>query len=314
MPSSGDHLILATGGYDHTIKLWQAHTGVCVRTMQHSDSQVNALDIAPNKSMLVACGFQHIRLYDMQSNNPIVNFEGVSKNVTRVGFQEDGKWMYTGGEDCRIRIWDMNSPPACKRIFDCLTPINGVCLHPNQVTMVIGAQGGAVYMWDIKSDLHETLMPEPGASIQDIAISPDGKYMAAINNKGNCYIWTMSGSSDSQLSVAQPKLKIEAHKKYGLRCKFSPDSNLLVTTSGDSTARIWRTSDFSLWRKLQNNASDRWIWDASFSADSQYLFTACSDGVARLWKIDTMETEREYIGHQKAITALAFRDEIVQQM
>lgn len=21
-------------------------------------------------------------------------------------FQEDGKWMYTGGEDCTARIWD----------------------------------------------------------------------------------------------------------------------------------------------------------------------------------------------------------------
>lgn len=30
--------ILATGGYDHTIKLWQAHTGVCYWTGQHADS------------------------------------------------------------------------------------------------------------------------------------------------------------------------------------------------------------------------------------------------------------------------------------
>lgn len=30
--------ILATGGYDHTIKLWQAHTGICYWTAQHPDS------------------------------------------------------------------------------------------------------------------------------------------------------------------------------------------------------------------------------------------------------------------------------------
>lgn len=30
--------ILATGGYDHTIKLWQAHTGICYWTGQHADS------------------------------------------------------------------------------------------------------------------------------------------------------------------------------------------------------------------------------------------------------------------------------------
>lgn len=36
--ADGDQLLLATGGYDHTIKIWQAHTGNCNRTMQHNDS------------------------------------------------------------------------------------------------------------------------------------------------------------------------------------------------------------------------------------------------------------------------------------
>lgn len=36
----GDQLILATAGYDHTIKIWQAHTGNCVKSMQHLDSVI----------------------------------------------------------------------------------------------------------------------------------------------------------------------------------------------------------------------------------------------------------------------------------
>lgn len=92
--------------------------------------------------------------------------------------------------------------------------------------------------------------------------------------------------------------------------------SLLVTTSADGTARIWKTTDFTLWRELRietkmTNKKVPWVWDAAFSADSQYLFTASSDGYARLWKLDTKEIEREYIGHQKAITSLAFRDEII---
>jgi WD40 repeat protein len=48
-------------------------------------------------------------MYDLSSSNPnpVINYEGVSKNVTGVGFQEEGKWMYTGGEDCSARIWDL---------------------------------------------------------------------------------------------------------------------------------------------------------------------------------------------------------------
>ena len=35
-----DEVILATAGYDHTIRFWKAHTGQCTRTVQHTDSQV----------------------------------------------------------------------------------------------------------------------------------------------------------------------------------------------------------------------------------------------------------------------------------
>ena len=38
MGNGGDQVILATGGYDHSIKFWQAHSGVCQRTVQHPDS------------------------------------------------------------------------------------------------------------------------------------------------------------------------------------------------------------------------------------------------------------------------------------
>lgn len=31
-------IILATGGYDHTIKLWRPETKDCIKSMQHADS------------------------------------------------------------------------------------------------------------------------------------------------------------------------------------------------------------------------------------------------------------------------------------
>ncbi len=45
-------VILATAGYDHTIKFWQAHTGACVLTLQHPDSHVNAMEISPDGQVL----------------------------------------------------------------------------------------------------------------------------------------------------------------------------------------------------------------------------------------------------------------------
>jgi target of rapamycin complex subunit LST8 len=47
---------------------------------------------------------------------------------------------------------------------------------------------------------------------------------------------------------------------------------MLVTTSGDCSAKVWRTSDWSLLRELRHD-TQRWVWDAAFSIESRYLFT-----------------------------------------
>ena len=44
-------------------------------------------------------------------------FEGMNKNVTSVGFYNDGRLMYSGGEDCMARIWDLRYRDNCKTFF-----------------------------------------------------------------------------------------------------------------------------------------------------------------------------------------------------
>lgn len=36
-------VVLATAGYDHTIRFWEATSGICYRTLQYADSQVRSL-------------------------------------------------------------------------------------------------------------------------------------------------------------------------------------------------------------------------------------------------------------------------------
>ena len=38
-------VVLATAGYDHTIRFWEATTGICYRTLQYSDSQARFLSV-----------------------------------------------------------------------------------------------------------------------------------------------------------------------------------------------------------------------------------------------------------------------------
>ncbi|KAI4462192.1 g beta-like protein gbl [Holotrichia oblita] len=142
--SDSDQVILATGGYDHTIKLWHTHKGICLRAMQHAESQVNALEITQTDNYL-----------------PQLVINNIS-NVTSIGFQEDGKWMYSGGEDGRVRIWDLRSTSLqCPKSFEGLAPVTCVRLHPNQENYLLATKGN-IYRWEIRTDNNEQLVSLKG--------------------------------------------------------------------------------------------------------------------------------------------------------
>lgn len=102
-------VILATASYDHTIRFWEAKSGRCYRTIQYPESQVNRLEITPDKRYLAAAGNPHIRLFDVNSTSPqpVMSYDSHTNNVMAVGFQCDGKWMYSGSEDGTVKIWDL---------------------------------------------------------------------------------------------------------------------------------------------------------------------------------------------------------------
>jgi len=331
-----DEVVLATAGYDHTIKFWQAHTGKCIRTLQHADSQVNALEISPDGQMLAAAGYQHIRMFDVHGSStagPVVNYEGVSKNVMSVGFQEAAQWMFTAGEDGTARTWDLRMRNLqCQCVFQAGAPVNSAVLHPNQHELVVGDANGVVHIWDMRAKAAVSHTPEPGASVHCVAIDPTATYIAATTNKCSVHILSPEATEPSSEDPGKendkqatntdqnrllPIKKIEnAHNRYALKCKFSPDTSVLATTSADQTARLWTVdNDFELLAVL-GEEKQRWVWDVAFSADSQYMFTCSSDNLARLWSVPnrqnhfTHEVKRIYEenGHQKAVTCLAFRE------
>lgn len=84
-------VILVTGGYDNTIRFWEAWSGVCSRTLNHQEhvsfarllftcggllhpdivirlQQVNRLAISPDKRFLAAAGNGTVKLYDIATS------------------------------------------------------------------------------------------------------------------------------------------------------------------------------------------------------------------------------------------------------
>jgi G protein beta subunit-like protein len=311
-------VILATAGYDHKIRFWEAPSGVCCRILKYPDSQVNKLEITPDKQFLAAGGNPHIRLYEIAgpSNNenqqPVLTLEGHTSSVTSLGFQRDGRYLYSGSEDGTIKLWDLRNP-TYSRSLDCHAPVRSVTLRVDRDEIISGDANGNVKIWDLggnsKGPINQVQPGDSGglqSSIQAVDISEDSRTLVAVSNHGTVFCW-----DPTQPHALQPITKFRAHPlgTYCLHAKISPDCRHLCTTGSDGSAKLWDTTTWELSQNLQEHS--KWVWDAAFCADSSYLVTASSDSTARLWNLRTGEVVRQYHGHQSAITCVALNDSSV---
>ncbi|KAI4156583.1 MAG: hypothetical protein L6R39_001093 [Caloplaca ligustica] len=318
-------VILCTAGYDHTIRFWEALSGICSRTIQHPDSQVNRLCISPDKRWLAAAGNQNVKLFDIRSTNPtpVLTFDGHSGNITGVAFHCEGKWMVTSSEDGTVKIWDTRTA-SIQRNYNHNHPVNDVVIHPNQGELIACDRGGEVRVWDLgENKCTHQLIPEEDVSVASVTVASDGSLLCVGNNLGNVYLWQMKQNRDVTSLI--PITSFQAHNAYVTRVLLSPDVRHLATCSADHNARIWAIDpDAPHNAKGNENVPDRapgalpletsleshqrWVWDCAFSADSAYLVTACSDHYARLWELSTQTVIRQYNGHHRGAVCVALND------
>ena len=59
------------------------------------------------------------------SAKPVISYDSHIKNVTVVGLQCDGKWMYSGLEDGTVKIWDLKAP-GFQREYESRAVVNNI--------------------------------------------------------------------------------------------------------------------------------------------------------------------------------------------
>ena len=145
-------MLIHLGGFDHRIMLWES-SGACVKMVKFPESHVNCIQVSNDKKFLAAGGNPIIHIYDVNSSvdTPSHTLEGHSSNIMALGFQRDGKWLYSGSDDNSIKIWDLTSF-TCKRTYDCKAGVNTVVLHLNQAELVSGDNNGKLKIWDLEAD------------------------------------------------------------------------------------------------------------------------------------------------------------------
>ncbi|RLN38781.1 hypothetical protein C2845_PM01G32270 [Panicum miliaceum] len=173
-------VILATASYDHTIRFWEAKSGRCYRKIQYPDSQVNRLEITPDKRFLAPAGNPHIRLFDVNSNSP---------QPVCICLQQQPLWTIIS-----FSIFNQNAgrTATCQREYESRAAVNTVVLHPNQKELISGDQNGNIRVWDLAANsCNCELVPEVDTAVRSLTVMWDGSMVVAANNRGTCYVWRL---------------------------------------------------------------------------------------------------------------------------
>lgn len=282
--------ILASGGYDRTIRLWDLATRQPLgEPLIGHLAPVNGLTFSPDGKTIASIGGD-ARLWDITTKPPISQPLGGSEGQLRsLVFNPDGKTLVLEMFNGSILLWDSETNQSLG------TPLIGhggevisVVPSPDGKTLASGGCGeidsqgdcltGEVILWSVATHQPLGRLLTDKALVRSLAFSPNGKTLAAGTDDGK--VWLID------MMTRLPMLALVGHISPVKSVVFSPDGNLLASAGGD--VRLWNVTTRQVLSDHLMSDGDR-VRSLVFSPDGKTLVLGSDNGTISLWDSATHE-------------------------
>ena len=287
---TGDLLAVRTGSKGITV------FNLATDKVQFSFQAENPLVLAfsPDGKTL-ASGWSNdyeIRLWNTATGEVSGTLKGHSLVVFAVAFHPDGKTLYSVSHDGTLRQWDIASGKELRRLNEAAGWHGySLALSADGKTLATEAGTGAGFSPDnyqARVRLFDTATLEerftvalPASRAHDVAVSGDGRYVAAAFAKakpedGSMRLWDAVSGKQIQLDPgnAQPIYRVS----------FFPDGKTLASAGNDGVVRLWNVADGKEHALTKGPGTGR-VEQLAVSPTGNVLASVTGDGPIQLWDV-----------------------------
>lgn len=288
--------LLASGGADRTVRLWNVQTLELICTFYGHTDWVWTVAFCPTTGILASSSEDHtIRLWDIQTKEVAGILKAESGPLRTVAFSPQGRFL-AGSGGPMVCIWDLSNQRVRHRLQGHTGTVFSIAFSPNGEHLASGSADHTVRIWNTHTGECQQIRQGHTNTVAAVAFSQDGNTIASGSYDHTACLWNM-------LTHQAPRV-LHGHSQAVRSATFDRHGDLLVTGSYDQTVRIWDTNHGRIVHTFRGHTYE--IKALAFSVNGSYVASGGTDHKVRVWQLSTGRLLHTFTEHNRWVSSVAF--------